>query len=352
MAALFKEEGAGFEPLTWLNGEGEGSSCLPPQVGGEELASFWRLEAYDQVESTNKLVKQALLHGENEGLVVAAASQTGGYGRQGKTWSSPSGGVYFSCVLRPGAHGVSSDTWSTLSLVVACALREALAGLADARWAYDIVLKWPNDVVVNGSAWEYEQAERGDTSIVGLQKESCTSAPFGKLAGISLEACGGGLCLGVGINVQPSEGAQLRSQQLQSQSLRSRPVGQHILPQSEQVQPSAFRSNTPAYLEYLAPTSKRPLQQEVVQAQALETFHAAYTLWCHRGLEPFLLYFKKHHMLQGRRVVLLDIYSQQQTEGVVRDLKKDGALVLETKYGQQVFYSGEIHIQEVGSALQ
>ena len=52
--------------------------------------------------STNIVAKSLASDGLPEGCVVAADSQTGGRGRMGRTWVSPSGvNLYFSLILRP-----------------------------------------------------------------------------------------------------------------------------------------------------------------------------------------------------------------------------------------------------------
>ena len=88
---------------------------------------MFRLREFDEVTSTNEVVKHALEEGEPEGLAVRARCQSGGYGRQGRTWASPEGGLYLSLLLRP--H-VPPAQLPTLSLVAGLAVREAAVALA------------------------------------------------------------------------------------------------------------------------------------------------------------------------------------------------------------------------------
>ena len=60
----------------------------------------------------------AIEDGEPEGLAIRAYRQTGGYGRQGRAWKSPRGGMYESILLRPE---VEMRELPTLALVVAIA---------------------------------------------------------------------------------------------------------------------------------------------------------------------------------------------------------------------------------------
>ena len=89
----------------------------------------FRLRVLDEVTSTNDEVKRALEAGEPEGLALRARRQTGGYGRQGRAWASPEGGLYLSLLLRPS---VDAALLPTLSLVTALAVRRAVVGLLPA----------------------------------------------------------------------------------------------------------------------------------------------------------------------------------------------------------------------------
>ena len=53
-----------------------------------------KLTVLDEVTSTNEVVKNALREGKAEGLIVRARRQLSGYGRQGREWDSPEGGLY------------------------------------------------------------------------------------------------------------------------------------------------------------------------------------------------------------------------------------------------------------------
>ena len=74
-----------------------------------------KLTVLDEVASTNEIVKNALREGKAEGLVVRARRQSGGYGRQGRPWDSPEGGLYMSLLLRPDVAGSGLATLSLVS---------------------------------------------------------------------------------------------------------------------------------------------------------------------------------------------------------------------------------------------
>ena len=93
----------------------------------------------EEVESTNLLLQEFAQKGAPEGLVVAADAQTGGRGRDGRSWASPSGcNLYFSVLLRPNCAAAKA---SQLSIIAACAMHRALSPYCER-----IRVKWPNDV--------------------------------------------------------------------------------------------------------------------------------------------------------------------------------------------------------------
>ena len=124
----------------------------------------WRVEVLASTASTNAVVAERARAGEAHGLVVVAEAQTQGRGRLDRSWvSPPRSGLTFSVLLRPdGPLG-----WVPLlgGLAVVRALRE--------QAQVEAVVKWPNDVLVNGK----------------------------KVCGLLAEAVDGAVVLGIGLNV-------------------------------------------------------------------------------------------------------------------------------------------------------
>jgi BirA family biotin operon repressor/biotin-[acetyl-CoA-carboxylase] ligase len=98
--------------------------------------------------------------GAAEGLWLRAERQTAGRGRQGRTWVSPVGNLYASTIvrLRPGDPAAA-----TLALVAAVALEEAVA-LHLRRGG--LMLKWPNDLLLDGAKLSGILLERVDDAVV------------------------------------------------------------------------------------------------------------------------------------------------------------------------------------------
>lgn len=99
-----------------------------------------------RVDSTNTLARTVVAEYQNEAqtlypLIVVALEQTGGRGRQGRTWESPAGkGVYATRVLQVDDAG----QLPTLPLLAGVGLCRALG----AHLPVPCRLKWPNDLLV------------------------------------------------------------------------------------------------------------------------------------------------------------------------------------------------------------
>jgi BirA family biotin operon repressor/biotin-[acetyl-CoA-carboxylase] ligase len=92
--------------------------------------------------STNDEAARLARAGASRGTVVISERQTAGRGRDGRVWESPPGGLYMSIVLRP-----------PLALVAVPPMTLAIGiGVCEAARAFGArsVLKWPNDLLVDG----------------------------------------------------------------------------------------------------------------------------------------------------------------------------------------------------------
>ena len=101
-----------------------------------------RLAVHKSVDSTNLEAKRHA--DEPEGLVIAASEQTGGMGRLGRKFSSPSDtGIYFSILLKPE---IDNQEVTLLTTIAALAVCEAIEKLSDKKPQ----IKWVNDVFIDG----------------------------------------------------------------------------------------------------------------------------------------------------------------------------------------------------------
>jgi len=97
----------------------------------------------DKCTSTNDILTQQAKNGAQHGHTVISEEQTEGRGRSGRSWVSPRGGIWMSILLRPPP---SFGSLEGLPLVGALALARAIKSTLN----IEALVKWPNDVVVNG----------------------------------------------------------------------------------------------------------------------------------------------------------------------------------------------------------
>lgn len=103
----------------------------------------WRdkIQFFETITSTNDVLKQMALQGAPEGTVLVADSQSGGRGRLGRTFLSPSGvGIYLSVLLRPACMPGELMHLTCGSALAACNAIEQTAGFRPG-------VKWTNDIV-------------------------------------------------------------------------------------------------------------------------------------------------------------------------------------------------------------
>jgi BirA family biotin operon repressor/biotin-[acetyl-CoA-carboxylase] ligase len=98
---------------------------------------------YDTTESTNTVARRVAAEHPGECLLVTAATQSAGRGRQGRSWESPRGGAWLSFVWPTRQPPLA---YAAVSLVVAIAVRRALLDVVDAK---RLQIKWPNDVLID-----------------------------------------------------------------------------------------------------------------------------------------------------------------------------------------------------------
>lgn len=99
---------------------------------------------YETADSTNEEAKKYVNEDNAHGMLIYADSQRNGRGRRGKRWiSDPGDGICMSYIIKPDMHPAEA---SMLTLVISLAVRESV----DALTEIDAMIKWPNDIVING----------------------------------------------------------------------------------------------------------------------------------------------------------------------------------------------------------
>ena len=102
----------------------------------------WRdtLLWYDTIDSTNTRAKELAKAGAVHGTVLIAGTQTGGRGRMGRSFLSPTGGVYLSVILRPNCSPEKLMHLTCAAAVAGCKAVEQACGICpDIKWTNDLV---------------------------------------------------------------------------------------------------------------------------------------------------------------------------------------------------------------------
>ena len=161
---------------------GKGRRAAPDLVRAREviaargIALGAPLTIVDETESTNDDAKHGARSGAEHGAAWLAESQTAGRGRQGRAWISPRGeNLLFSVLLRLRCPPARVPP---VSLACGLAVRDAVARALGASRDGEVVVKWPNDVLIGGK------------KVAGVLVESA-------LSGAKVEY----VVVGIGINV-------------------------------------------------------------------------------------------------------------------------------------------------------
>lgn len=156
-----------------------------------------------EIDSTNSYLKREALAGAVSGTVAVTEFQSGGRGRQGRTFISPPGkGVYLSVLFRPMLPPSSLMGATGMAAVAIARAVERVSGAG-------IGIKWTNDLVLHGK------------KLCGILTELALEGETGEVQS---------LVIGAGVNVRhgeedfPPEVAQVATSLAQEGYAVSRPV--------------------------------------------------------------------------------------------------------------------------------
>ena len=242
------------------------------------MSRRFNVEVLAECDSTNTLLLSRAEAGAAAGSVVVAQHQTTGRGRRGRSWLSAAGdSLTFSLLWRFPAGQVLSG----LSLAVGVAIARSLD-------ISGILLKWPNDVLLNGR----------------------------KLAGVLVEVVPGtrsaAVVVGVGIN--------LRLPAAMSDEVRQSAAA---LDQADAMPPSANK----------------------LLAHLLAEIYETLGRFAQHGFAAFRDEWLMRHAFEGQTVRLLSDFGPP-VEGRCQGVDGDGALLLGTPAGVQRIISGEVSLRK------
>ena len=191
--------------------------------------SHLAITSVDVATSSSDLAWNSASQGAPAGTAFLVGEQTKGRGRRGANWMSARGGMYLSILLRPD---LTADRFFGLSFLAALAIREALSRHLD---GVPISVKWPNDILAGG----------------------------GKLCGILVEARGGDVVIGTGVNLLPVE-AEIPGARLEPVSVAglgggslspydlADAYGQNLLSRLQQYETAGFDATRLEWLDHCA----------------------------------------------------------------------------------------------------
>ncbi len=130
----------------------------------------WSINTYKTLPSTQDTLKDMLKENVTlaEGYVVLTDQQTNGYGRHGRAWKGGTGNLYMSFLLRPPQ---TLDNPAQIALICGLVLAQTIEN--NIKSTEGLILKWPNDILINNK----------------------------KCAGILIEGVDDGFIVGMGVNI-------------------------------------------------------------------------------------------------------------------------------------------------------
>lgn len=149
-----------------------------------------KIYSFDTLPSTNTYCIENFDSYENQDIIMAE-TQTAGKGRKGRKWSSETGGLYFTIILKPSE--IKVEQASSLTQIMAVAVCKTVRNLGAKAY-----LKWPNDVLYKGKKFcgILSEAIAKDNILKGIiigvginieQKNIVSDKPFTTLADMGLK---------------------------------------------------------------------------------------------------------------------------------------------------------------------
>ena len=260
--------------------ETEIRACLSPtKLVGRKLCCF------ESVDSTNSYLKRAASEGVVDGTVAVANEQTGGRGRRGRDFLSPSGkGIYLSALLRPPVEPTRLLPVTGFAAVAVCNAIERVA-LVRPR------IKWANDLVLGG-------------------RKLC-----GILTELSMEGESGALqyaIIGIGVNVAQTEG--------------------DFPPELSDVATSLLEQ------------TGKSVSRAALAAAMIEELDALYMALLRHKMQPYLDAYRGDCLTIGQEVQLLweDVHERVRAVGVDDDL---GLQVVRQNGAEETIRTGEVSVR-------
>lgn len=240
-----------------------------------------KIICFDSIDSTNSFAKKEASN-LDDGAVILSEEQTAGRGRRGREWTSPKGtGIWMSLVLKPNIPPTEGVKMTQIAAAAVCKSIRELTKL-------DALIKWPNDIVINGK------------KVCGILTEMA-----GELNEIRY------IAVGIGINV-------------------------NIISFPEELNNVA----TSILIE-----GGRKIDRKNLVVNILKNFEALYNIYINDlNFDEALNTVKKYSAILGKQIKII----QGNKEKIVRaiDIDREGLLLVEMEDGtRQLISSGEVSIR-------
>lgn len=255
-------------------------------LDGAAASRVDRIDAFEQVESTNTFLQREPSPPSGHTSVAIADHQTAGRGRHARKWISSPGSSL--CLSLAYTFQKTPETLPPFTLAIGVAIADAFTRLG----IENIQLKWPNDLLVDGA------------KLGGILVES----KLGKRDEITVVA-------GIGINIE----------------LPDEVVG-------------AVQSGWAHRPVALGSISNNLPERDELAAILVQTVFDAMTLYDDRGLAPFEQAFMDFDWLRGRSIVVET--PEGEVAGVGAGIEPDGALLLQRVGRIERIVSGSIRSVE------
>ena len=175
---------------------------MPFTLGRRAASAGYRVQAFDQIGSTNVEAMARARDGEPGSLWCVTTEQTAVRGRRQRPWIAPRGNLASSILeVMDVAPGVAATLGFAAGLALDAALRQvALEAAVRSGAAVNFALKWPNDVLaegkkISGILLEAEHLPGGlavvtgmGTNVVGFPEGTPTPATSLAVLGIQVSA--------------------------------------------------------------------------------------------------------------------------------------------------------------------
>lgn len=112
-----------------------------------KVPSGYRLLRLESVDSTNAEARRRAEAGEPGPLWIWSARQSAGRGRSGRSWQSQPGNLFASLLI---GLSCSLRTAGQLALLAGVVAYDTIAELLPEEARSELLLKWPNDVLLQG----------------------------------------------------------------------------------------------------------------------------------------------------------------------------------------------------------